>query len=132
MYVTAPGSSAVVLSLPKAATFSAVPHVVVTPTIKLFSLLLDNCNFSTVISHNVNIWYEGHVICDPYEKICSYVYIHTCVCVRACITCTVYIHTAGCQQSSLWGPQSSSDTVKSFQKEFFLISEQRWLLRKRL
>ena len=38
--------------------FNIVPHVVVNPpppTIKLFLLLLQNCNFATVMNHNVNI-----------------------------------------------------------------------------
>ena len=35
--------------------FNTAPHVVVTPAIKLFSLLLLNCNFATVMDHNVNI-----------------------------------------------------------------------------
>ena len=35
--------------------FNTVPHVVLTPTIKIFSLLLYYCNFSTVVNHNVNI-----------------------------------------------------------------------------
>ena len=28
-------------------------------------LLLCNCNFATVMNHNVNIWYEGYLIWDP-------------------------------------------------------------------
>jgi hypothetical protein len=33
--------------------FNTVPHAMVTsPTIKLFSLLLHNCNFAMVIDHN--------------------------------------------------------------------------------
>ena len=32
------------------------------PTIKLFSLLLHNCNSATVMNHNVNIWYAGYLI----------------------------------------------------------------------
>lgn len=34
--------------------FPTVPHVAVTPTIKLFSLLPHNCNFITVVNHNVS------------------------------------------------------------------------------
>lgn len=37
-------------------------HVVMTPTIKL-SLLLHNCNFSTIVNCNVNTWYTGYLIC---------------------------------------------------------------------
>ena len=46
---------AVVLNLPHAATFSTVPHVVGTPTIKLFLLLLHSYKFATVMNCNVNI-----------------------------------------------------------------------------
>lgn len=35
--------------------FNTVPHAVVTPSIKLFSLLLYNCNFVTVMNHDVII-----------------------------------------------------------------------------
>ena len=38
------------------------------PTIKLFLLLLYNCNF-TVRNYNVNIWYEGYLIGDPCERV---------------------------------------------------------------
>ena len=48
-------SSSVVLSLPNARNFNTVLHAVVTPTIKLFVLLLHACNFATIIIHNVNI-----------------------------------------------------------------------------
>ena len=41
--------------LPNAWSSSTVPHVVVTPSIKLFLLLLHNCNFATVMNCNVNI-----------------------------------------------------------------------------
>ena len=43
------------LNLPNAATFNTVPHAVVTPATKLFSLLLHNDNFVTVMNYNVNI-----------------------------------------------------------------------------
>ena len=35
--------------------FDTVPRVVMNPTIKLFLLLLHNCNFATVMNHNVHI-----------------------------------------------------------------------------
>lgn len=35
--------------------FNAVPPIVVTPTIRLFLLILHNCNFATVMNSNVNI-----------------------------------------------------------------------------
>jgi hypothetical protein len=48
----------VVLNLPDAVTDpfnTAVPHVMVTPpTAKLFSFLLQNCNFATVMNCNIN------------------------------------------------------------------------------
>ena len=34
--------------------FNTVPPVAMTPTIKLFSLLLHNCNFATVMKYDVN------------------------------------------------------------------------------
>jgi hypothetical protein len=34
------------------------------PTIKLFLLLFQNCNFATVLSHNVNIWCARYLIWD--------------------------------------------------------------------
>jgi len=37
--------------------FHTAPCVVVTPTIKLFLLLLHKCNFATVLNYNVNSWY---------------------------------------------------------------------------
>lgn len=36
--------------------FDIVPHVVVTPNIKLFLLQLRNCNFATVMDCNVTIF----------------------------------------------------------------------------
>lgn len=35
--------------------FNLTPRVVTTSTIKLFSLLLPDCNFNTVMNHNLNI-----------------------------------------------------------------------------
>ena len=45
---------AAVLSLPVLSSFNPVPRVLVTPTIKLFSLLLHSYNFATVTNHSVN------------------------------------------------------------------------------
>jgi hypothetical protein len=45
----------VVLYLPKALALCTVSHVVLTPTIKLFLLLLHNCNFTTFMNHKVYI-----------------------------------------------------------------------------
>jgi hypothetical protein len=45
-------------------TFNTVPHVVLTQTIKLLSLLLHNNNFATVLSRNVNLTY-WIVLGDP-------------------------------------------------------------------
>lgn len=44
--------------------FNTVPHVAVTPIIKLFYYYFIN-NFGTVINHIANIWYAGYRICDP-------------------------------------------------------------------
>jgi hypothetical protein len=46
---------AVVLNLLMLGPFNTVPHVVVTPTRKLFSLAFYNCNFATIMNCNVNI-----------------------------------------------------------------------------
>ena len=47
----------------------AVPSAVVTPTIKLL-LLLHNCNFATIMNHNVSIKYLcfPHVLWHPLWK----------------------------------------------------------------
>lgn len=43
--------------LPNAIThFNIVPHVMVTPTIKLFLLVVQNYNVATVTNHNINIY----------------------------------------------------------------------------
>ena len=44
---------------------NTVPHVVVTSNHKIILLLLHNCNFATVINHNVNIWYVTQRVYDP-------------------------------------------------------------------
>jgi len=46
--------------------FNTVLHVVVTPTVKSFSLPLYNCDFATVRHCNVDIWC---LICDPCKKV---------------------------------------------------------------
>ena len=43
---------------------NTVSHVVVNPNHKIISLLLHNCNFATVVNHNVNILYAGYLICN--------------------------------------------------------------------
>ena len=35
--------------------FNTVSHIVVIPTTKLFLLVLHNCNFATVMNHNINV-----------------------------------------------------------------------------
>jgi hypothetical protein len=47
--------------------FSTVPHVVVTSTIKFFLFLLHNCNFSSVMNHNVNLCFLM-VLGNPCES----------------------------------------------------------------
>jgi hypothetical protein len=55
-YVTLRHSNAaVILNLPNAMTLYTVYHAVVTPTIKLFSMLLHNYNFASAINHDINI-----------------------------------------------------------------------------
>jgi hypothetical protein len=49
--------------------FHTVPHVVVTPTIKLSSLLLLNCNFATVMNHNIKYLRFLMVLGDSCEKV---------------------------------------------------------------
>jgi hypothetical protein len=41
---------------------------VVTSNYKLILLLLHNYNLATVMSHTVNIWNPGYLICDPCER----------------------------------------------------------------
>lgn len=50
-------------------SFNVVPHVVVTSTIKLFSLLPRNCSFVSVMNHNANIWVFLRVLSNLCEKI---------------------------------------------------------------
>ena len=49
---------AVVLNLPNAVTLNTVSQVVVTPTIKLFSLLLHNCNLLVMNHGTVYLMYS--------------------------------------------------------------------------
>lgn len=46
-------STALVLNLPNTQPFNSLPHVEVTPTIKLFLLLLHKCNYITVMNCSV-------------------------------------------------------------------------------
>lgn len=39
--------------------FNTVPHAELSPTIKLFSSLLYNCSFATIVNHNVNTSADG-------------------------------------------------------------------------
>jgi hypothetical protein len=48
--------------------FNKVSHVIVTPDIKLFSLLLHNCNFAIVMNCNINNWYTACLVCDSYSN----------------------------------------------------------------
>jgi hypothetical protein len=49
--------------------FNTIPHSVVTPIQKSILLLHRNCNFSGVTNHNVNIWYNGYLVCDPNDSV---------------------------------------------------------------
>lgn len=44
--------------------FNTVLHDVAIPNHKIIPLLLCNCNFVTVMSCNVNIWYAGYLVYD--------------------------------------------------------------------
>lgn len=48
--------------------FNAIFHVVVTPLIKLFSLLHHNFKFVNVMSCVINILYAGYLICDLMKQ----------------------------------------------------------------
>jgi hypothetical protein len=52
------------LNFPMLWPFNTVSHVMLTPTIKLFLLLLQNHNFTIVMNHGINIWYV-----DPCERV---------------------------------------------------------------
>jgi hypothetical protein len=49
--------------------FNTVLHVIMTPGHKIITLLLQNCNFATVMNQDVNVWNAGHLICNPYERV---------------------------------------------------------------
>jgi hypothetical protein len=48
---------------------NTVRRVIVTPNQKTILLLLHNCKFATVMNCNVNAWYAGYLICNPYERV---------------------------------------------------------------
>lgn len=52
-------SNSVVLNFPNATTFIIAPHAVVTPAINLFSLLLHNSDFATVMNSKYLICMKG-------------------------------------------------------------------------
>ena len=52
--------------------FNTVPHVMVTDNPKIISLLLHNCNFATVMNHNVNFWYAGNLYVTPMKGLLTY------------------------------------------------------------
>jgi hypothetical protein len=39
------------------------------PNHNIISLVLYNSDFATAMSHNVNVWYAGYLICDPCERL---------------------------------------------------------------
>lgn len=51
----------------------------------LIPLLLHNCNFATVMSHNVSIWYAGYLVCDSQRGCDTQVENH---CPPAALRCT--------------------------------------------
>lgn len=60
--------TAVVLNLPNWDPFIHTVHIVVTPAVTLFLLLLDNRNFATVTNYNTNIWHAGCMIGNPWGR----------------------------------------------------------------
>jgi hypothetical protein len=52
----------------KLQAFKTVPQAVLAPTIKVFLLVLHNCNFATVMNHNVIICFPM-VLGKPYERV---------------------------------------------------------------
>lgn len=60
--------SSVVLTFLVLWPFNSVPNALATPTIKLFSVILHNCNVAPVINWNINIWYAVYLIFDPCER----------------------------------------------------------------
>lgn len=65
-----PGSCRpVVLTFLMLKPFTLVPHAVVTFHHKIILLLVHNCNFATVINHNVYILYVAYLICHPCERL---------------------------------------------------------------
>lgn len=46
-----------------------ISQIVVTPVIKLDSLIPHNYNFATIVSHNKNIYYARDLILNPCERI---------------------------------------------------------------
>lgn len=53
------------LYLPILRPFDSVPHVMLTLSHNIISLLPHNCNLATVMNRNVNIGCAGYLICDP-------------------------------------------------------------------
>ena len=53
-------------AFPMPRPFNTAPHVVGTPNHKITSLLLHNCKFASGLNHDVNIWYAGYLICNPF------------------------------------------------------------------
>jgi hypothetical protein len=48
--------------------FNTVPQVVVILNHTVISFLLHNCNFVTVMDHNVNIWYTRYLIFNASQR----------------------------------------------------------------
>jgi hypothetical protein len=51
-------------------SFNDITHAVVTDhSQELVSLLLYNCNFATVMNHNISILHAGYLTCSPSERV---------------------------------------------------------------
>lgn len=49
--------------------FNTVSHVMVILSHNVISLLLSSYDFATAMDYNINIWFAGHLIYDPREKV---------------------------------------------------------------
>jgi hypothetical protein len=84
--------------------FSSILNLVVAPIIKLFLLLLQNCNFAIVIYHNVNICYIGCLIFNSCESVIQPSKGATTHRLRTTtlFTCKIYLHNLTLSILKMW------------------------------
>lgn len=68
----------VILQLPNAETSNTVPQVVENPNYKIIFLQFQDCNFSTVMNHSLNISDIRYLICNS-QRVCDH-RLRTIVC----------------------------------------------------